>query len=372
MKKLRVAMIMSSNPTIAGGVQEHVLYLSSYLRRMGHTVDIFGPEGIDSRFTRYQNISTIIDIPIPGGMYTYINALKIPLDLKSIFNKKKYDLLHIHEPNIPSAAWTIIDQVNMPMVTTFHTAWDDVSILNIINGVIPLFKEQFSRVVRAAIFVSSVTRARWKDICAPTVFQINIPNAADTASFKPKKYINEIPNILFVARLVSRKGVLHFLKALEIVKNKKRQFTATIIGDGKEREDVLTFIKEHKLKKYVSYLGELKGSKRFKYFTSADIFCAPYVNEAAPLAILEAISAGLPIVGFMNDSFKESLSKYPAKELLVKTDDLALAHALELLLLDKKRIEAIKKWCLAHRCDFSWSTIAKQTEDVYYKILQKK
>ncbi|MCX6730430.1 MAG: glycosyltransferase family 4 protein [Candidatus Roizmanbacteria bacterium] len=306
MKKLRIAMVMSSNPAIAGGVQEHVLYLSAYLRKMGHTVNIFGPEGIDHRFTHYKSISTIIDIPIPGGTYTYINALKIPLDLSSVFSKKKFDLVHIHEPNIPSAAWTIIDQLKMPMVTTFHTAWDDVSILNLVNGVIPLFKEQFSRVVQAAIFVSSVTRARWKDICSSSVFQINIPNAVDTLSFKPKQSINTVPNILFVARLVSRKGVLHLLRALEIIKKDKIPFTATIIGDGKEKEDVLEFIKSHKLKKTVHYLGELKGSKRFKYFSAADVFCAPYVNEAAPLAILEAISAGLPIVGFINDSFKES------------------------------------------------------------------
>lgn len=362
-------MVMSSDPTIAGGVQEHILYLSMHLRKMGHTVHIFGPEGTDHRFTHYTEISKIIDIPIPGGNYTYINVLHQPINLTSLFNRQKYDLIHVHEPNIPSAAWTIIDELKMPLVTTFHTAWDTISLLNIINGVIPLFKDQFSRAVKAAIFVSSITKARWKDICSSNVFQIVIPNAAEISSFIPKPGVNTVPNVLFTARLVSRKGVLHLLKAVEILIKKGHKFTVTIIGDGKEKDDVLFFIKTNKLKKYVEYLGEIKGSARFKYFTNADIFCAPYINEAAPLTILEAICAGLPIVGFMNDSFKESLANYPAKNLLVKNNDLALANALELLITHPKKIEEIKKWCLSQRHMYSWATIAEQTEKVYYQVL---
>lgn len=371
MKKLHIAFISPSDPSIAGGVQEHILHLSSQLRKLGHSIDIFGPEGSDKRFLNYHAISTLIDIPIPGGAYSSINILDQSFNIEETLNSKKYDLVHIHEPYFPIAMWNIIDKIQRPAVATFHTAWDDMSILNILNGIIPLFNDQFSESIQSAIFVSQSTRKVWKNICASSVLQTVIPNAVDIECFKPKIGFNKIPTILFVARLVSRKGVLHLLKAAQVLLRRNIQFTIDILGTGKEKDEMLAYIRSNQMNKLVKYRGEIKGKLRYEYFTNADIFCAPYVNEAAPLTILEAISSGLPIVGFMNNSFKESLSQYPARDLLVEPkNDAALARALESLILDRKKLEKIKKWCVNQRPLYSWESIAKKTEDTYYKTIQ--
>lgn len=370
MKKLHIAFISSSDPSIAGGVQEHIIHLSKHLRKKGHAVDIFGPTGQDRRMSHYHKISSLIDIPIPGGSYSSIAVLDQSFKHEKVFNSKKYDLIHIHEPYSPFAAWTILDKLKAPTVATFHTAWDDTSPLNIINAFIPIFKDQFSRIVQSAIYVSSITKKRWKDICSASVYQTIIANAVDTEAFKPKAYINKVPHILFAARLVSRKGVLRLLNAVKILRERGHIFRVTIMGDGKEKKDLITSIKKQKLGKFVTYLGEIKGKARLKYFCLADIFCAPYVNEAAPLAILEAISSGLPIVGFMNSSFKESLSHYPGKNLLVKCSDNALAGALEALLVNRQLIQSIKDWCIAQRDLLSWDKIACQTENAYYQTIK--
>jgi glycosyltransferase involved in cell wall biosynthesis len=226
--------------------------------------------------------------------------------------------------------------------------------------------------VKGAIFVSKITAKIWRPLCSKKVIKCIIPNAADTLLCIPKKEINEIPHILFAARLVKGKGALYLLKAVEILKKRGRKFDVTIMGKGAEKEEIIAFIKTHKLKKNVRYIGQIIGTKRFYYFTEADIFCAPYSNEAAPLAILEAISAGLPIVGFINESFKESLSQYPAKELLVKKSDLALADALDSLITNRLKIATIKEWCLTQRNNYSWSSVAVKTEEIYYKVLEQK
>ncbi len=371
MKKLRIAMFMSSNPIQAGGVQEHILYLSRELRKNGHTVRIFGPKPKENIFSYYSSMGEKIYFPLPNGNHSNIHILSEFDKPEHYFNKEKFDILHMHEPYIPFAGWSVLEKSSIPTIGTFHTAWDNDSIFNMFKPFIPLFKENFSSHTHGAIFVSKITFENWTSLCDKKMIKKIISNAADTASFVPKGTINEIPNILFAARLVGRKGVLHLLKAVQLLKNRKRKFKVTVIGNGDERDTAISYIKTNKLNKYVQYLGEIIGSKRFKYFTSADIFCAPYINEAAPLAILEAISAGLPIVGFMNDSFKEGLVDYPAKDLLVKNNDIALADALEKLILNKNRILEIKKWCLTHRNNYSWSTIAKKTEDIYYQVIEK-
>ena len=371
MKKLRIAMFMSSNPIQAGGVQEHILYLSKELRKNGHLVNIFGPKPKKNIYSHYTVMGEKIYFPLPNGNHSNVHILGEFDKPEFYFNKDKYDILHIHEPYIPFAAWNVLEKSSIPIIGTFHTAWDSESIFNMFKPFIPLFKERFSLQTDGAIFVSKITFENWESLCDDKMIKRIISNAADIDSFKPKKRIHDTVHVLFAARLVRRKGVLHLLKAVEILRNRKRKFSVTIIGNGDEKDAAISFIKIHKLNKYVRYLGEIMGSKRFKYFTSADIFCAPYVNEAAPLAILEAISAGLPIVGFTNDSFKEGLLDYPAKDLLVKNNDLALANALESLILDKNRIETIKKWCLVQRNNYSWAMVAKQTEDVYFQVLKK-
>jgi hypothetical protein len=63
-KNLRIAMFFSSNPSSTGGVQEHVLYLSRQLRKMGHSVTIFGPEGKSSMYQDYRTIGYTIQLPL--------------------------------------------------------------------------------------------------------------------------------------------------------------------------------------------------------------------------------------------------------------------------------------------------------------------
>ena len=371
MKKLRIAMFMSSNPILAGGVQEHVLFLSQELRKKGHTVTIFGPKTKKNIYVSYKSLGEKLYFPLLNGNKANIHILRENDKPENIFIEKKFDLLHIHEPYMPFAAWNVLEKSMIPKVATFHTVWDDESMLNILNSFISLFKDRFSSFTHGAIFVSKITFEKWKSICDKRVIKTIIPNAVDTSLFEPKNTKNNVIKLLFVARIVSRKGLLPLLRAISILKEKKIEFLLTIIGDGDERELALQYIKKNKLRNYIRFLGELQGEKRLKYFKESDIFCAPYVNEASSIAILEAISSGLPVVGYKIPLFFDLLKDYPGKELLVEKTDKALAHALEKAIQNPKLMSILKDWCLQKRETFSWITVAKQTEDLYYQVLKK-
>ncbi len=364
-------MFMSSNPILAGGVQEHILYLSRELRKNGHTVTIFGPKPKKNGFSHYKAMGEKVYFPLPNNSYGNVHILSEHDAPEEIFTPAQFDILHIHEPYIPFAAWTILEKSKIPAIGTFHTAWDSEPIFNVLSSFIPLFKDRFSTFTHGAIFVSKITYENWKSICDKSVIKHIIPNAVNTALFEPKQTINETIKLLFVARIVQRKGLFPLLKALSILKKKNVNFSLTIIGDGEERVSDMDYIRENKLKKYITYLGEIRGEKRAKYFKEADIFCAPYVNEAASISVLEAVSAGLPIVGYKIPLFSDLLKDYPGRELLVDKSEYALAGALETVIEDHDLIARLKKWCLEKRETFSWRTIAKQTEEVYYEVLQK-
>lgn len=364
-------MFMSSNPLLAGGVQEHIIHLSRQLRKRGHTVTIFGPKPKKNRLMQYEVMGEKVYFPLPNGTQSNVHILGPNEKPEITFTQKRFDILHIHEPYIPFAAWSVLEKSSIPIVGTFHTAWDDESFFNLFNSLIPLFKDRFSQFTDGAIFVSRITAQKWKSMCNKTVIKQIIPNAVDTSLFEPKKSINEVIKLLFVARLVHRKGLLPLLRALTILKKKGLYFSLTIIGDGDEKKLDLEYIKTNKLKKYIRYLGEIKGDGRSKYFKEADVFCAPYVNEASSISVLEAISSGLPVVGYNIPIFSDLLKDYPGKYLLADKTNEALARALEHIITHREQIEKIKKWCMMKREKFSWLTIGKQTEKLYYQVLKK-
>lgn len=363
-------MFMSSHPAKAGGVQEHILFLSQELRALGHTVTIFGPTPKKNIYSHYHVMGEKIYLQILGDNEANIHTLFAKDKPEKIFTHKNFDILHIHEPYMPVAAWSVLEKSSIPVVGTFHTAWDNDSLLKILNIFMPLFKDRFSQLNHSAIFVSNVTKKTWEYLCSPSMLKATIPNAVDITSFYPKDGLNKKIELLYVARLVARKGIDKLLEAVLQLVEKKVDFHLTIIGGGYKAGYVKQFIKDHKLKNTVSYLGEIKGTRRLTYFRNADIFCAPYINEAASISILEAVSCGLPVIGFKTPIFTDLLSNYPAQELLTKKSINHLAKALEETMQNRQYLLKIKRWCIQQRKRFSWRTVALKTEKVYYKTIQ--
>ena len=138
-KKLKIAMFFSSDPSQAGGVQEHVFNLSKHLRILGHKVDIYGPEKNILPYINYHPISKSITVPIPNGNWANFTIKTINEDLVTLLKRKNYDLIHIQEPYIPFINWEVMNESTIPKVATFHTGWDDDSIINFLNPFISLF-----------------------------------------------------------------------------------------------------------------------------------------------------------------------------------------------------------------------------------------
>lgn len=363
-------MVMSANPLQAGGVQEHILNLSKGLRKSGHKVTIFGPKSKKNIYSNYKTLGEKVYFPLPYGNHGSIHMLSEIDRPEELFAQGNFDILHIHEPYAPFAAWNVLEKSSIPTIGTFHTAWDNESVFNILNSFIPFFKDKFSSYTHGAIFVSKIACEKWKSMCDASVVKSIISNAVDTVLFEPKKTTNKIIKLLFVARIVQRKGLLPLLRAITLLKKKRLNFSLTIVGDGEDKERTMRYIKKNKLKKYIRYVGEVRGVKRARYFKESDIFCAPYVNEAASISVLEAVSSGLPIVGYRIPLFSDLLKDYPGKELLVEKTDAALANALEKTMRNPLLVQSLKEWCIKKRASLSWTTMTKQTEDLYYQVLQ--
>jgi len=374
-KSLKIAMLFSSDPSQAGGVQEHVFYLTKELAKLGHKIDIFGPEKNIIPFNNYHPIAKAVRLPIPNGNWGNITVNNDEKhEVSETIENGKFDLIHIHEPYIPFVGWDVYKNTSATKITTFHTAWNNDSIINVINPFLTLFKESFSKYFKAAIFVSKIGKKRWQYLCEKNVIKKIIYNAVDNVAFAPiKKSENKIINLLFVGRLVNRKGPLYLLKAIKKIVVADQNIKLVIIGDGPEKQNAEKYVKENNLSKYVEFTGEIFGKKRIIYYQKADIFCAPYIDEAFGITILEALACGIPVVGFRNESFSEILKGYPYPKLFVKNRNvLEFSKALKQLINSDKKRNEIGEWGIRRVKDFNWANTAAETEKLYYQVLNQK
>ncbi|EKE14717.1 MAG: hypothetical protein ACD_12C00328G0002 [uncultured bacterium] len=370
-KKLKIAMFFSYDPSQAGGVQEHVRLLSNGLGNLGHAVDVYGPENSIHKFMNYSPIAKSIRIPVPNGSWANITLEKS--NVKKIINKlnnKKYDLIHIHDPYVPFIGWEIMKKTHPMKVATFHSAWEKNSIINFINPFITLFQDTFSINFSGAIFVSKIVKKRWQELTGKNIKQIIIHNAVDKIFIPKSKRENTEINLLFLGRLVEKKGPKYLLKAFSKVLKKFPKTKLTFVGKGPMQKSLESYVKDKKMSNNVIFAGEIMGQRRVKYYQAADVFCAPYSDEAFGLTIIEAMSTGTPIVGFNNSAFMEILKSYPYPEFLVKSRDVdKLAQAIEKLIADKRKRREISSWLVRESKKYNWEKVAKETEGFYYEVL---
>ena len=374
-KHLKIAMLFSSDPRRPDGLLHHLYFLSEELRKLGHKVFLFGPNKQPKLpFRNYIKFGKLIELNI-GEETTFNIVFKSNNNqnpAETIEKKEKFDLIHFHDPYIPFVSLEVLKKTKLPVVATFHTAWDSESGFNFFNSIIPLFQETFNK-VRAVIFVSKIGKLRWGNLFPQKTIRKVIPNGIDCNLYHPINFKNSKRiTILFVARIVRRKGLLYLLEAIKNLTKKFKDLKLIVLGDGPQLLACKQYAKKNHLEKYVDFKGYITGKAKIRFYQEADIFCAPYVNEAFGITILEAMACGIPIVGFNSDGISEILKNYPDHDLIVPRKNIKLLEkSIYSLINDNEKRNIIKKWLLNKSKEFDWKMIARETEDLYYKVLSR-
>lgn len=197
-----------------------------------------------------------------------------------------------------------------------------------------------------------------------------LPNAVKVPEKIPHRDHFGIVSLVFLGRIGQRKGTFDLVKAFaDLSPEIQTQATLTIAGDG-EGSQLKSLISSLDLAKYISVINWLDAEQRDVLLEKSDIFILPSYNEGLPMALLEAMSWGLPVITTPVGGIPE-LVHSEENGLLVQPGDLVkLAAAMQRLIENKEFRLTLGKAARKSILPFDVKPYCSSLVDIYYSSLK--
>jgi glycosyltransferase involved in cell wall biosynthesis len=146
------------------------------------------------------------------------------------------------------------------------------------------------------------------------------------------------PILLGVGRLDPKKGFDVLISACSILRERGVDFRCVIVGDGGEREKLLTMRASCRLEDHLELIGNLSFAEVKRWYYKATVFAMPSVvtsegqTDGLPTVVIEAMASGLPIVGSLVAGIPEAVREGINGFLVPANEPEQLANRLQLLL----------------------------------------
>jgi glycosyltransferase involved in cell wall biosynthesis len=231
---------------------------------------------------------------------------------------KRYDplLLHAHFGPDGAMALPLARQINVPLLVTFHgydATLDAASFRESRWGRRYLRRlDDLKRGASAFIAVSDFVAKRLvaQGFPAKKIFTHYI--GVDAERFAPDASTRRGDIVLFVGRLVEKKGCEFLIRAMESVQRQIPDTELVIIGDGPLR-DTLELQAKASLRKF-RFLGAQSQESIARWMKQARVLCAPSIvaqsgdAEGFGIVFIESQASGLPVVSFASGGIPEAVA----------------------------------------------------------------
>ncbi len=365
----------------------HTFSIVKALRDIGNNVVLYGiPNGFDLfnllkwqgnykgipvNYTRF-----IVSFKLKYRLFSFLNVVSYRKIL-NLIKKQNPDVIHerFHVPNPYSIK--ICEKLRIPKVLEVNSLYIEEGVYS--GRAKEIAVEQRKKLFeqcKAIITQTETLKNMIKDLTDKPIYVV--PNGVDTEKFRPDVYCEDIKRLLsiedevivtFVGSFRKWHGVDQIPKIAKRFEGKKVKFL--LIGSG----ELFEHVKKIKTDNMI-LLGAKSHDEIPKYLALSDILIAPFNDEYFrgfgfwwnPVKLFEYMAAGKPIVSYDYEEVRKIVRN---AGLLAKPSDLKdFIEKLKYLVEDEKlRKEMGKKGREIAVREYDWKIRAKQTVDVYKKIL---
>jgi len=377
---MRIALFTDYYPPhVDGGVERVVCQLAQGYARRGHDVRVF---------TLNTREAPEFEAPMPNLRVYRAPATELSglLKLQSCVSTKLYgiandslqafpaDVVHAHTTFFYSSlvAAALSRRHDVPMVTTLHVGS---------LGEMPLRTRFMAGVYERTL--GSLIMAQSKSVIAvshavadhaerigvnPNKLTV-IANGVDVDEYAPAFYKGaDRLRIVCVGRLIANKGPQHLLEAVPALCDVVPDAEVVFVGDGPMLETLQARAAELGLDDNVTFLGSRDDVPDI--LRDSDIFVRPSLTEGMPLAVLEAMACGLPVIATAVGGTGEVIRHLHNGMLIAPCDHSGLVKSLTDLATDerlRRRLGVNAR--LSVERDYSWERVIEANLDIYDEVL---
>jgi len=359
---LRIGQLTDCYKPTTNGVT-HLVYLhKKVLEAWGHHVYVFTLGNEDYQDTE-PNVIRSPAVPLSETGY----HLGFRYSSRARKLAETMDVLHVHHPLLAGRqAIRIARKANIPLVFTNHARYSLLACYylpflseelfdSFLKAYFPHFTAQCDLVVAPSQGV-----LRWLESLGVKTPIVVIPNGVDVNRITcPTACLTRddlgLPEEACVAITVGRvgpeKNLVFLLRAFSQAVEQSRDLHLVIVGDGPKREDQEEMARWARLNDRVHLAGAVPYEEVPNWLAMADFFVIASTAESHPLAVLEAIAAGLPILGIPSPGIDESIQD-GNNGLLSPEDVEAFAHRMTRLAMDVDLRDRLAEGARQSRCRF--------------------
>lgn len=280
-------------------------------------------------------------------------------------------LIHRLKPDVVHAHWIIpqglvlcmarLFTAKVPFVLTSHGA----DLFTLKGGLMARLKANILSRAAFVTVVSEPMRQQALRLGVPEDRVAVMPMGVDFEKFTPSTDAARNPNeILFVGRLVEKKGLSYLIRALERVRHEIPDVRLTVIGFGPEEPALRKLSAELGLDRHVDFIGPKPHSELISHYRRAALFVAPFVEaadgdqEGLGLVTIEAIACGCPVL--VGDV--QAVNDVPIYRVDSRDIDRLSAAVLRCLRISENASDATLRSLI--ECRFSWDSSTKRYIDI--------
>jgi phosphatidylinositol alpha-mannosyltransferase len=365
MRAMRIGLASPYSFDVPGGVNFHIRDLAENFLGQGHHVSVIAPAEEDTVLPDYVvSAGSTVPVSYNGSVARLALGPMVARRVARWLKEGDFDLVHLHEPLLPSVGLIALRAAEVPVVGTFHSSQERSRMMIAAN---PLLRPALERIT-ARIAVSEDARRTVVEHFGGDA--VVIPNGVDVARFAQAQPDPRwqgrpgAPTIGYLGRLDEpRKGVQVLLGALETVRRRHPGARFLVAGRG----DMPEALRRAGLAPdAVEHLGEISEADKLALFASLDLYVAPQTGgESFGIVLVEAMSGGAGVVASDLNAFRAVLDDGASGHLFRTHDSDHLAQVLVEALDHPEQTEALRVHAREAVLRYDWSTVAMRVLDVY-------
>jgi phosphatidylinositol alpha-mannosyltransferase len=366
---VRIGLVCPYSFDVPGGVQFHVRDLAEHLIGQGHEVSVLAPADEDTPVPDYvEAAGRAVPVKYNGSVARLTFGPVSAGRVRRWLAEGSFDVLHIHEPVSPSLSLLALWAAQGPIVATFHTANLRSRAMQAAH---PLLRPSLEKIAARIAVSEDARRTLVEHLGGDAVV---IPNGVYVdrfASAPPRPQWQgtpDRPTVAFIGRIDEpRKGLPVLAAALPAVLARRPGVRVLVLGTG-DGDEALSGLPAP-ARAAIELLGPLPDADKQSLLRSVDAYVAPHTGgESFGIVLVEAMSAGAPVVASDLGAFRRVLDDGLIGVLFPAGDGAALADALVGVLADPQARARLSAQAAVAVRRYDWSRVADQVLTVYETV----